>query len=360
MKVNAFGKTAVFGLGAALLAIGAFAGPAQADPPPSGALAIAGSDTTQDVVNGLAGISGGLLESWHASVGGVTHDLIAPKSGTFTVTRPNGSSEGRDALRRSLGTNVATPWAGANSVPVGSDVFDAARSSSGPGSNQNNNGQLVYIPFALDAVTTATGPTSTLPSFTLAQLQTMYSTGAGVTVGGTTYTPDSNITLLIPQAGSGTRQFWADTMGINATTPPAWVHDTLGGVSVQEHDGTVLQTNPTAIVPFSIAQWIAQTNGVAPDRLHGAELGTINGVQPTVENPETEQQVLNPAFPVTREVYNIVSHAQATGGDALIMATFVGSSSTACNVSTIELFGFASIGSRCGSINTNLRAFPNG
>ena len=298
--------------------------------------------------------SGGLFESWHA-LG--TSPLDFPG---IAVARPNGSSEGRDALRRSLGTNVPTPWGGANSVPVGSDVFDFARSSSGPGSNQADNGQLVYIPFALDAVTTATGPTSTLPGFTLAQLRTMYSTGAGVTVGGTAYIPDSNITLLIPQSGSGTRMFWAEQMGIDAVNPPAWVHDSLGGVSVQEHDGTVLENNPTAMVPFSIAQWIAQTSGVAPDRLHGAELGAIDGVEPTEENPETGQQVLNPDFPVTREVYNITSFAEANGGDALIEVAFVGNGSAACNVSTIELFGFASIGSRCGSINTNLRAFPNG
>ncbi|TDE01817.1 hypothetical protein [Jiangella asiatica] len=377
MKVNAFGKTAAFGLGAGVLALGALSMPAQADPPPAGSLPGAGSDTTMDVMQGIAVESGGLMESWHATVGGVVHDDITVKGNT--VTRPNGSSEGRDALRRSLGENVTTSWA-TNPVPVGSDTFDWARSSSPPPDAQiSPAGDLAYVAFALDAVTYATGPNSPLPqSFTLAQLQTMYRDGGSVTVGGVTYTPDENITLLIPQSGSGTRAFWASTMEIDAINPPAWVHDTLDGQPVQEHDGTVLETNLDAIAPFSIAQYIAQSNGVAPDRRHNAELMSIDGVDPTVAHPVSGDQILNENFPVTRQVYNIVASADVgaattdvsnpvigDGADVLVEVAFEGNTSEVCTsltdtpdgtVSTIELYGFAQI-DNCG--DTSLRAYPN-
>ncbi|SDU81004.1 substrate-binding domain-containing protein [Jiangella alkaliphila] len=366
MKVKTFGKTAAFGLAAAALTLGAFSAPAQADPPPEGVRVGAGSDTTQDVLQGISVASGGLLESWHASPN--VHSSITPKPG-FTVTRPNGSSEGRDALRRSRGTNVNTPWA-TQPVPLGSDVFDFARSSSGPGTNASLTGQLVYVPFALDAVTTATGPSSTIDAdqFTLAQLRTLYRDGASVTVGGTTYTPDVNITLLIPQSGSGTRQFWADQMQINATTLPAWVHDNIGGAPFQEHDGSLLAANPNAIGPYSIAQWIAQGNSLAgvPDRRNGADLHNINGVAPYTEaTPGNE--VLNTAFPITRQVYNIVSYDEVrTGGtDATLRTAFNGPNSRACTATTggqltITTYGFGSLGSGCGAILETLRAFPNG
>ena len=378
--MNVIMRTVAAGLGAAVLAVGVLSGPAQSDPPPEGIRVGAGSDTTQDVMQGIATGSGGLLESWHASPN--IHSSITPKPG-FTITRPNGSQEGLFALRRSRGTNLGWPWG--TPVPLGSDVFDWARSSSGPGQNASMTGQLVFVPFALDAVTMATGPTSAInaDAFTLDQLRTLYRDGDSVTVGGTTYTPDVNITLLIPAAGmglpdtaGGTRRFWAEVMGISSpATLPGWIHDSLGGVPVQVNDGSLLASNPRAIAPFSIASWIGQGKGLpgVVDRRHGADLHRINGVEPyTGATPGNE--VLNPVFPVTRQVYNVMAYNEVrTGGtDASLRVAFNGPTSRTCTsttehpagsgnvVSTIELYGFASLGTGCGAVLETLRAFPNG
>src|SRR5262249_37478061 len=101
------------------------AGPASADPVTS--LVGVGSDTTQDVVDAIADqIGGGLIGSWDAvnpSDHKTTHDLISPKRGC-TMTRPNGSGEGVNALRISLG-GTATPLAD----PPELGCVDFARSS---------------------------------------------------------------------------------------------------------------------------------------------------------------------------------------------------------------------------------------
>ncbi|SDU80990.1 hypothetical protein SAMN04488563_6253 [Jiangella alkaliphila] len=235
----------------------------------------------------------------------------------------------------------------------------------------------MYVPFALDAVAMATGPASTIPAddFTLADLRTLYRDGDSVTVGGTTYTPDVNIALLIPQSGSGLRQFWADQMQISATTLPAWVHDQIATLPFQENDGTLLEGNSRAIGPFSVASWIGQGNGLpgVVDRREGVDLHAINRIQPYTEaTPGNE--VLNPVFPVTRQVYNVAAYNEVrTGGtDASLRVAFNGPTSRSCTsttehpagsgtfVSTIELYGFASLGSGCGAVLESLRAFPNG
>lgn len=376
--MNVIMRTVAAGLGTAMLSVGVLSGPAQSDPPPEGVRVGAGSDTTQDVMQGVSLASGGLLESWNASPN--IHSPITPKPG-LTITRPNGAAQGLIALRRSRGTNVGWPWG--TPVPLGSDAFDWARASSLAGSNHSPTGQLVFVPFALDAVTTATGPTSTInaDAFTLDQLRTLYRDGASVTVGGTTYTPDVNITLLLPHTGvwgpesQDTRQFWAQQMQISAWTPPAWVHDSIGGVPFQVNDGSLLASNSRAIGPFSVASWIGQGRGLpgVVDRRHGADLHRINGVEPyTGATPGNE--VLNPAFPVTRQVYNVMDYNEVrTGGtDSVLRVAFNGPTSRTCTsttehpsgsgilVPTIGLYGFGSIGSRCGEINQNYRAFPNG
>ncbi|SDU80984.1 type 2 periplasmic-binding domain-containing protein [Jiangella alkaliphila] len=364
MTTRRFGRRAAAALGLVVLATGALTGSAHADPPPNGVRHGAGAAITEQVMQGISEASGGLLTSWHS----FGPDPIVVKG--ITVNRPSGSVEGVNALRRSLGVAAPVPPGDQHPVPVGSDVFDFARSSSGPGTNASLTGQLVYVPFALDGVTTATGPTSAINAdqFTLDQLRTLYRDGASVTVGGTTYTPDVNITLLVPQSGSETRQLWAEQMQINATTLPAWVHDSIGGVPFQEHDGSLLGADPNAIGPYSIAQWIAQGNGLpgVPDRRNGADLHNNNGVAPYTEaTPGNE--VFNSAFPITRQLYNVMSYNQVrTGGtDSLLRIAFNGASSRVCTATTngqptITLHGFGSLGSGCGAILETLRAFPNG
>jgi phosphate transport system substrate-binding protein len=359
------------------------AGPAAADPTTS--LVGVGSDTTQDVMDDISvKVSGGLLGSWDA-VDPVTKTpglQIAPKPGC-TMTRPNGSGQGLNALRKSINPNTT---AAQLADPPEPGCVDWARSSSGPGTNASPTGALIYIPFALDAVATATGPatavTGTDPAvatnikdanlFSMTDLKNMYDSCTPVTPAGSTvqYVPDGTVTdathqpihLYIPQAGSGTRSFWLTQLSVPATLPSC-LHDTIVGTTtiVEEHDGTVYAQDADAFGPFSIAQWVAQKNG-HNDRRHNAVLHNLDGIAPL-----TAGGTLNQAYTIKREVYNIVPFARVTStaaADKQFVAQFNGSGSSICgNSVSILNFGFAllnsaPLGHTCGQLDQqNLRAF---
>lgn len=378
----------LFVLGALTVGLSALtlglAGPAAADPTTT--YVAVGSDTTQDVMDAFASSVGrGTVGSWDAVNPANTnvHEQISPKAGC-TLTRPNGSGEGVNALRKSLNPNTSAAQLADAPEP---GCVDIARSSSGPGSNQANTGQLVYIPFALDAVATATGPATAVGGsdpavataitqangFTQAQVADMYDNCNPQTVGGVTYDPTgatgTPIHLYIPQPGSGTRSFWATTLGFNATTPPNCVHDhsVLDPTeSVQEHDGTIFAQDANAFGPFSIAQWVSQRNG-HNDRRHNAVLHNLGGVAPL-----TAGGSLNTAYPIKREVYNVVlfsavsNGAGGAGSDSKLsnlLAARTNFTPTLCSATaTIVNFGFAPLvgaplGHTCGQVATDLRAF---
>jgi ABC-type phosphate transport system substrate-binding protein len=300
------------------------------------------------------------------------------------MTRPNGSGEGLNAFRRSFNPgSIAAQLADAPEA----GCVDFARSSSGPATaDASPTGALVFIPFALDAVAGATGPATAVGApdpavataitdadlFTVQNLKDMYAHCTTILVNGVNYVPDGTTTdpthqpihLYIPQAGSGTRSFWASTLGFDKNSPPLCVHDTIVGttppVSVEEHNGTVFAQDPDAYGPFSIAQWVSQKNG-HNDRRHNVVLHNLNGVAPL-----TGAGKLNTAYPVIREVYNIVSFARVTSSapaDAQFVAIFNGAGSTVCGQSlTIQQFGFAllnsaPLGHTCGQVSSDLRAF---
>jgi hypothetical protein len=287
------------------------------------------------------------------------------------MARPNGSSEGVSALRKSLNpASAATPPA---PVPAPGCV-DVARASST--SSLNTSGALVYIPFALDAVAPTTGTTTNIAhadEFSFDKLQLLYQCNP-VTVGGVTYDPNippaagnQGVHLYIPQSGSGTRNFWADTMGI-PRTGNACVHDTIVGTTtiVEEHDGTVYNTDPDGFGPFSIAQWVSQSHG-HNDRRHGAVLHSLaTAAAPTTPIPPLVNGALNTAYPIKREVYNamLLSSVQGASADPTLVAMFVGANtSLVCtNPLSIKDFGFATLtgaplGHTCGQIANDLRAF---
>jgi ABC-type phosphate transport system substrate-binding protein len=377
------------GISASLAAagiVGLMASPASADPATT--YVATGSDTIQDVMNGMAGIVGaGILGSWDAFNPGSTlqppgtlivHDMINPKANCH-FSRPNGSGEGLSALRKSI--NPAGVGDPAKPLPVmpQAGCVDVARSSSGPSSTvKTTTGVLVYIPFALDAVAPATGGTTNITqadNFTKAQLQGLYQCTPQL-VGGVTYDPNSPpatgntpIHLYIPQPGSGTRSFWEGQMGItedSSGNPPICVHDhsVVDNTAVEEHDGTVLSGDPAGIGPFSIAQWIAQSNG-HNDRRHGAVLRNLNGVTPISSG------VLNTAYPITREVFNVMLINRVTPGDPSfdqglydIFVTAPGHNSIVCSQTLSILdFGFAPLSAStphtCGQVASDLRAFAS-
>ncbi|WP_051833715.1 Ig-like domain repeat protein [Streptomyces sp. NRRL S-646] len=237
----------------------ALSSPAYADPTPAGTfrqLVGVGSDTTQDVLNALAGdtvngtsyaatavksASGAGVASYDA-IGSAT---IQTRSGGTSFNRPNGSGAGRQALSASLDGNM---YPNGQGVAVKGQV-DFARSSSGPTVSGT---ALTYIPFARDAVGVAVRG-SGLDSLTADQLHDIYKAGGVRTLNGQTLHP------VLPQAESGTRKFFLNAIGLNTNT----VDTTLP--TVQENQANAALTEDGSLVPFSVGSWIAQNNGVAPD-----------------------------------------------------------------------------------------------
>ncbi|MEV7683013.1 substrate-binding domain-containing protein [Streptomyces sp. NPDC088341] len=323
--------------GAVAMGLSLFATPASADSETRQIVGV-GSDTTQDVVNGLGNVildpnnipDNQLIQSYNATgTGSVTCRVGLP------IARPNGSSAGIDALRNDL-TNTAI------------DCVDFARSSRGPVDFSTT--RLTWIPFAKDAVTVAVRSNSALNDnvgFTTAELRAIYTC---------TKTTHNSVTLkpLLPQSGSGTRTFFLEKIGVTEAQLGSCVNGT-----VQEHDGTAL-TDVGHIAPYSIAQYIAQTGGVVTDR-HGATvLAKVDTIQPRIAGK------LNTAFPYNRDVYNVVPSAKLNGGtapDADLIRAFesipnvnpaLATTAEICaQTAVIENYGFGTV-TNCG--NTSVKA----
>ncbi|MFI0940629.1 hypothetical protein [Streptomyces sp. NPDC021020] len=363
-----FAKRAAIAAGAAALGVVVASGTAQADPPTTTpptyrTLVGVGSDTTQDVMNGLANGTGD-DQIFDTNPGPDSDGLLiasydATPAGTIQVgagcslPRPDGSGAGVKALRLDIAANT--------------NCLDFARSSSAP----NASGQFTFIPFGVDAVTAATATVTNLPgnySFKVGgatlpdsekaqyDLNRVYNCldtsgnkladGVYPTIGGVTVHP------LVPQDGSGTRKFWASTLGFDPAHLPSCVKDVAAnGDKVQEHNGSALQ-GPNDLMPFSIAQYIAQGRSLpgVTNRRNGAVLATVNGTSTTVTGGN-----LNSAFPINREVYNVVQDSRVT--ETNIATTFVGSGSDVCSkdfdfangTSYVNAYGFGT-DPNCGDI----------
>jgi hypothetical protein len=514
--------------------------PASADP--AFQFVQVGSDTTENVMDYFTGqIAGGVLASYDAvnPQSQNTGEIITPAIASATVsggstpcsfTRPNGSGQGFKTLDYSYTFNTAgfgglSTGLAENPQP---GCVTISRSSSGPGSvtsgtctgagSSCSTGNFVYVPFAIDAVTYATGPTTaisettlctsqntnctdvgtngnpagigtvtftTTPStisqtadFSVAQLQMLYGSCSSVTVGSTTYDPEGSsfaftatdaspavftasgsaftagqivtlgapaspatlpggfssgvsyyvvspsgdtfelalspggtaiaststgsgtvvtpgtIDLYAPQNGSGTLSFWETSMGVSSVQP-CW-HQTIVagpaiGVSVEEHDGSALASDPIGIAPISIAKWIGMNNGdIIPDVRHGDILQsiTVSGTPVVPINSTGSMNISgclatggtqSACFPITREVYNVMPYymvtntAPASGTinnpafNATLAGLFIGTGSTLCKSTfTIAELGFGNMPSSnsaftdiCGASTTNLRVQMN-
>ncbi len=324
MKKNVFGVTAaVAGIG---LALAMTAVPASADPvgaPTFRPLAGMGSDTTQGVMNGLSDVVlvGGakVIASYDVTPLGAkvsTKDVafsnplcnVAGGAGTGGVVRANGSGAGRDALAAATTAGSAT-----------FGCLDFARTSSGA----IVAGQT-FVPMAQDGLVYAYPFNGAIGSqSTTADLQSIYQClvpGFGP---------------LIPQAGSGTRNSWATLMGISTTTLPACVKDTLGGLPIEEHDGTRF-TNSNQMVPFSVAQYLAQMFGTILDKRSSAQLGQMNGVNPLIQNPgQTTLRTVGNILPTT-----VFNDAASLGNDVFVDNGTGKSQICVSGKTTIEKYGF--------------------
>jgi len=241
----------VSGLAAALLAgaLGAaMASPASADftPQPRDIVG-GGSDTTQFAMNNLADgalVGGSLATGYNFTANsrlvsfdaitpdGATHNQITLKAGSAAITRPNGSTEGKNLLH-GTGNNVNANY---------------ARSSSALGSGEVTDG-LYLVPFAVDGMRLAVRAAGTNAPATITPAQMVDIYQGDITnwnqIGGA----DGVIVPMIPQPGSGTRAtFEAQLQASNGG-----VAVVLGGsvVETQEHDPAPIAADPNAVAPFS-------------------------------------------------------------------------------------------------------------
>lgn len=368
-------SVAAIGLGVAgtLISAGvAFADPQGAPTGNTRPLQGTGSDTSEEIMNALSDVVtiGGnkVISSWNANGGTFTSrptgcsyaatGTVSPPDG---VLRPNGSGQGRTAL-----VNSET----AGNVREG--CLDFARSSSVGGTAGAN---LTYVPFAKDAVAFAVTAASNLPKqLTLADLKAMYDCTYPGFEDSAPGTPgwQSTFKALIPQSGSGSRDFFYNTLlgypNSTLTGDPATVRgcvsdekdrsgrgDYTNNNGIQEHRANVLDNN--SIIGVSIAQYIAQATGTSPTFIGKGVLGSIIN---TAGDIPSHAFLLNPTYgtvaaagdpqnaPATRDIYNVVPTADLS--DPEVDQVFTGSDSLICLQSAvIAKYGFGTLGASCGS-----------
>ena len=370
IKRTALGLAVLASMGVALAAPSA-----NADPKQLSAAVGVGSDTTQDVVNALAGFTNGFnytpVQSSSASgsrqiisfdalpPAGVTDTCITPKVGGPTFTRPQGSSAGRRALSRAIdGTKYGSAVCGG--VQDVSGMVDFARSSAGPAGGDVGT-DLTYIPFGRDGVSFAAyrAAGSPVTSLTRAQLTSLFTTGPQV-IGGVRIVPCGI------QTSSGTYSFWntVTTASASAENTATTECNALLG-RAEENDGTALKSRGDAlaavsghasdqvIIGFSAGAFIAKSNLAAPgqppatvgmgsisDNGSGTNLGSpVAGTAPNL----TPSATFFGDSVFGRNVYNVFPTAVITSafGNDDLKTLFVGASSAVCSATTtIQKFGF--------------------
>jgi len=366
---------------------------AGADPAFASSYVGVGSDTTQDVFDAFSGAepyppstatvysvplhSDGpsknkTVTSWDAIPAGGSASApgcITPKLGAGAMDRPNGSSNGIAALSHALD---GTPWSaaaasctGSANAPIISGNVDFARSSRGPKPDKPGTA-LTYVPFARDAVSVAVFDhgSANLANLTSAQLTALYSSPTGTLV-----INGDTVKACLPQAGSGTRGFFEAAIGVSDSVAGAAA--IAAGCNAAEENGAdtffafanALGPNTGAVIPFSVASWISQANGVALDRsaagrTNGVDLAAIDALgKPYTGTAPNEAP--NPTFydntTYGRNVFVVLPTAKIGGfGDAALKSLFVGGTAQVCASAaqtTSNRFGFSSniVGSTCGA-----------
>jgi len=276
-----------------LIAPTAFADPVS--PPLIRPLAGVGSDTTQALMDALSEdpITNKQIASYDAFGNPPVFNTRGFPSPRCDVTRStvNGSSAGVGALQHALQHDPGSYF---DSV-TNTSCLDFARSSSDshtsfPSNPPGGPGQLSYIKFAKDGLTVAIRADSGLPNgpYTIGDngdldLKNIFTCVTDPT--GATIRP------VLPQIGSGTRQFFLDSLGIPRANQPTFEADhpciNLGypsRVGPEEHHGNQLN-DPRDIAPYSAAVYLSQINRVISDDHGVAILGEVNPIRSVIPNP---------------------------------------------------------------------------
>lgn len=172
-------------------------------------------------------------------------------------------------------------------------------------------------------------------ALTAAQLEKLYTCSAGAAI-------QDRYRPLLPGVGSRVRAQFLTAIGLAdnpgfTTTHPCVTQNDSKGVPLPENTGTVLD-QPSALVPYATAAYLAQVDGTAPD-VHGTATVTPLG--------GGAARALDPAFPLVHDVYVVVPTAKLT--TAPTSTAFVGPGSTVCShAATITRYGYA-VATDCGA-----------
>ena len=307
----------------------AIAVPAVAEPV-SNSYAIVGSDTLEDVVNGIVNGSNLTGANVRSQIGGKTlgsfdatgTPCIITKPFGIRFGRPNGSSDGVKALSRSIdGANYTS---GTTACPDNAsrnitDQVDIARSSSG--GTTNAAGELIYYPFGRDAIAYAyhSGSTATgITTLTTAQLKSFFECTVR-TLGGVTITP------VIPQDGSGTRKDFLSKIGSSETglktvsesggcVEEGQEHDGNSLTSIKRADGTTATPGANSIMPMSVSRWVAMNTGATVSKIGSALLAGVADVPVAPFTGSGATMVPNSAYYSDstwgRDTYLVVEYAK--------------------------------------------------
>lgn len=355
-------------------------GPALADPPNGSSpkatdIVGVGSDTTQYLFDQLSydynrqHEKGVPFYSWDAAdpATGTTGGPITTKAGCPAISRPGDSSAGITALEE----NTADP-----SDPS-AYCIDFARSYRGPESTDPpyGPGGLVFVALAGDAVSYATrdaasGGTNAPGNLTAAALKAIYDCQATNwdQVGG----PDAPIHAFLPQAGSDiTPVFLAALGGGEAPITPGNCVSDAGNTLAENEGVSPVLNDPDAIVPYSVAAYLAQAyhsaacldagctgspacHPAGPQNRFGCDrhgvlgLNQINGTAPVTPwppPPSCSQCAINPGFssPFQGTVYDVVRYDPSTADhipaylEPLLAASNAATPGWACTDATAQL-----------------------
>ncbi|MCU1529541.1 MAG: hypothetical protein JWP75_3304, partial [Frondihabitans sp.] len=327
-------RIATVGLvGAAALALTVVSSTAASADPASGAfrqVVAVGSNTTQDLDNGLANgfkLGTATFTPTGALADFASYNALAPTTDAFGTTittysggnafgRPNGSGDGRKALSASWNSTNHTFNQAVNGVTTpytlnNSDV-SIARSSGKPGTlvaAGSDTDNLTSIPEARDAIGIAMyGVNTSVTGLNTSQLEALYGAGAPgsnaarglyrkssahLTIGDiSTHSSTAEkiiisiskknvatwqaITAVLPQASSGTRSTFLADLGTTNTVFGTWVQSKA---TQEENDVTALKVTGS-IEPFSGASLISQERGLIKDtgvNKSGVRFPTVNG-----------------------------------------------------------------------------------
>lgn len=250
--------------GAAVLVLAQIA-PAYADvQPQAGDWVGVGSDTVQFLVDFLAdGINGGAgynatspsrrminFDATGDACGAATSGAkVVLRAGQIPVTRPNGSGGGISAFLSDTTAPYKINFVRSSRLPSQAEQNQAVA---------NGWGGLHVYQLATDGLEMAVSksvPTNAPAALPLSVLVGIYSgqiTTWGQVPGYAGPAPTNTIHPVIPQAGSGTRNFFtADLQSANGGTAITFGSNVT---EVQEHDPNPIKSDPDAIGPFSMGR----------------------------------------------------------------------------------------------------------